>query len=171
MLYTRYWARPHKQRREGVYKPIPQAWRERLEELRRDGHTTMIKRGPKTFQATWKWKTGLLFPAERPTAKRKHLSTKSVESAIKRARSSLAPDAKNPDIAKTDRIEKIRSHSGKHRAVNDYKNAGIPTPAWQPVAEHKCRQTADAVYGKLNQAQAGQILRRSPVFQCRRSTA
>ena len=152
------WACPFKCRRKGEYKPIPRVWRGMLEELRRNGHSMTVTRRTKTFKATWRWRKGLLFPSEKQTAERKHIGTKAVEKAIRRAKGSLDPSDRDLNIPK------IRSHSGKHRAVNDFKTAMIPTPVWQPSAEIRCRRTADTVYGPMNTAQAAQLLDATPAF-------
>jgi len=116
----------------------------------RDDILTPWKR---VFKATWKWKKGLLFPAERPTAARKHLFVQTVEKAIRRA-----VDGSFISKDRSIDVKKIRSHSGKHRYVNDFKVAGVATAAWMPLAEIRHRRTAETVYGPIDIDQAGRML-------------
>ena len=100
-----------------------------LRRLRDKGLACKRKRGrgvlgKKAFEDVWKWpnsKDGLLFPSVRKDAKGSHRNKNTVCTAVRRLRKSFTvPKGSWLDV------NKIRTHSGRHRMVNDLKLAAVP---------------------------------------------
>ena len=81
-------------------------------------------RGSVSFRDTWSWPAdgeSLLFPAGRKDSKLQRRSKNTVCKAVQRLRKTFQlPKSAWVDVAK------IRSHTGRHRMVNDLKIAGVP---------------------------------------------
>lgn len=63
----------------------------------------------------------------------------------------------------------IRSHSGRHRMINDLKSNQVPEEAGMMYARIKDRKTW-AGYGKLTPTQCGDVLERNKSFKKTLST-
>lgn len=97
---------------------------------------------------SWSWpkkSKEFLFPS---TKDGKPLSKDVVAHAIGRARRTFSPPGGYMDVSK------IRSHSGRHRMINDLKAAGISTEVGMAHARIKHRKTYDS-YGIMSQEQIG----------------
>ena len=80
-------------------------------------------RGTKMVSDLWSWPAkpdDFLFPAERPDSKLPHRCKNSACKAVQRARACFQP-AKALFVE----TEKIRTHSGRHRMINDMKDAQV----------------------------------------------
>ncbi|CAE7031475.1 unnamed protein product [Symbiodinium sp. CCMP2592] len=115
-------------------------------------------RGVVAFFDTWKWPakdTDYLFPSHRSDAKTEHRSKDTVTKSIGRLRLTFAPPAEVFVEA-----EKIRSHSGRHRAINDMKNANISQHVAMKFARISDVRTFLG-YGELTDEQTGASLEKS----------
>eukprot|EP00969_Alexandrium_andersonii_P114936 5082994-Alexandrium_andersonii.AAC.1 len=70
----------------------------------------------RVYQDTWTWSESLLFKAERSDSKLEVRNKDSLGKALRRARANFGPYVDG---------HKTTSHSGRHRMVNDLKQAGI----------------------------------------------
>ena len=80
--------------------------------------------------------------------------------AIRRARASYTPPASCPDID----IGRIRSHSGRHRCINDLKAHDVA----REIGKRLARINDDKVwgdYGRVTSEQAGIALKRNGELQ------
>ena len=117
-------------------------------------------RGRLNYTDMWEWPArarDLLFPATRcdcNTVGRRR--TKDVVSkAIRRARKSYTPPASCPDVV----VHKIRSHSGRHRCVNDLKAHDVPREISKRFARISDNGTWER-YGRITPDQAGVVIAR-----------
>ena len=110
-------------------------------------------RGKKQFKDSWTWPSGnaFLFPNRAGTG---HIEKDCVCHAITKARKTFVPPANHAAMLEPRRI---RSHSGRHRMINDLKNNGIPCEAGMTYARIKDKKTYDR-YGKMDQEQSGKVL-------------
>jgi hypothetical protein len=110
-----------------------------------------------TFVDQWNWpKNGTyLFPSGRHGG---HLKKDSVCHSIVKARKSF-----ECDVADT---SKVRSHSGRHRMINDLKSAFIPPDAGMMFARIRDKKTW-ASYGQLSSAQCRDVLQKNKNLQNR----
>lgn len=113
-------------------------------------------RGRVTFQDCWKWPKGqgYLFPNRLNNG---HLTKDIACHAIVKARMSFTAPKGLSAMLDTSRI---RTHSGRHRMINDLKSSGVPTEAAMLYARIKDRKTFDK-YGQLDQEQSGKLLNRN----------
>ena len=68
------------------------------------------------------WQTGLLFPAAHADSKMSRQCKDTVSKAIIRARKAFTPPTHLTHLLD---IGKIRSHSGRHRSINDMKRSNV----------------------------------------------
>ncbi|CAK9017478.1 unnamed protein product [Durusdinium trenchii] len=141
---------------------------EKLNEWKENGGLTITRtrkcgsRGLVTFQDTWTWPTASLpdlFPAVRSDCKGKIMNKDTVSAAIRRARKTFVP----PNVGEV-KVANIRSHSGRHRAINDLKMHNVKTE----VGKRFARISSEAVwkgYGKLTVKQAADELRSNKKLQ------
>lgn len=119
-------------------------------------------RGVKKFQDEWKWPSPgsgqYLFPNQWGTGP---TSKYVVCHAIAKARKSFKPPKNQAAMLEPHRI---RSHSGRHRMINDMKTSGVATDAAMTYARIKHKKTFDK-YGKLDQEQSGKLLNQNKVLQ------
>ena len=97
-------------------------------------------------------KDGYLFPAIRSDCHTRYINKNTVCRAISRIRSSFEPPKNLFVQPKT-----IRSHSGRHRMVNDLKRCGVADGTAMHFARIVGRRTFLG-YGALDDTQAGQML-------------
>lgn len=93
-----------------------------------------------------------LFPAIRSDCHTRHINKNTVCRAISRIRSSF-----DPPKSLFVQPKSIRSHSGRHRMVNDMKRCGVPDGTAMHFARIVDRRTFLG-YGALDDTQAGQML-------------
>ena len=118
-------------------------------------------RGVEKVTDGWKWPSGsgdYLFPSVRNPniPKTKDL----VSHAITRARKSFQPTIKDGLV----HPETIRSHSGRHRMVNDLKNAGVSMEVGMAYARIRDKKTYSN-YGRLVEDQVGAALEGNAVLK------
>lgn len=90
-------------------------------------------RGKIHFQDVWKWPTegkNFLFPSDRADAWDSHRNKDTACKAVSRLRASF-----NPGAGQCLNTALIRTHSGRHRMINDCKSSGLP----DDVAMHFAR--------------------------------
>ena len=118
-------------------------------------------RGSVTFVDHWEWpKPGAyLFPSQRTSGR---VKKDAVCHSIVKARKSF-----DRDIDTT----KVRSHSGRHRMINDMKSSSIPPEAGMMFARIKDKKPW-ASYGQLSPSQCREVLQKNQCLQkkCRRCT-
>ena len=111
-------------------------------------------RGTKRIKDMWKWppkKQQYLFPNQWGTGPK----TKDVVAhAITKARKTFQPTKSQACVLETGRI---RSHSGRHRMINDLKASSVPPDAAMVFARIKHKKTFDN-YGRMDQEQSGKLL-------------
>ncbi|CAE7041219.1 unnamed protein product [Symbiodinium natans] len=114
-------------------------------------------RGIVPVEETWTWPAqGYLFPATRKDSKLKRRTKDSVAKQIAKLRKNIT----NATIKK----EKVRSHSARHRSINDMKAAGID----HEVGKQYARIRDDGVwagYGRLSAFQAGTAMHNNHALQ------
>ena len=128
-----------------------------LSSLKKNGVTRKRKvqcgaRGKQVIADTWKWPTtahGLLFPSPRNPSKPR--GKDSVCHLICKIRKSFVCTDKTLDI------KKVRSHSGRHRMVNDLKQSEASTDVAMGFARIRDKKTFDN-YGRLHDHQVGHAL-------------
>ena len=110
-------------------------------------------RGRVVFTDVWRWPKGndFLFPNRAGDG---HVQKDTVCHAIVKARKSFVAPINLATMLEPNRI---RSHSGRHRMINDLKNNGIPCEAGMTYARIKDKKTYDN-YGKMDQEQSGRVL-------------
>ena len=109
-------------------------------------------RGMQYVVDSWKWpKTsqGFLFPSDRSPGKPK--SKDSVCHRICKIRKTFRPKER------TFNTERVRSHSGRHRMVNDLKRSDATTEVAMTFARIRDKKTFDR-YGQLDDHQVGHCL-------------
>ena len=119
-------------------------------------------RGLQEWSDAWNWPEDpecFLFPAKRQDSKERRKSKDVVAKAIRRTRATF----RVPHIAEV-QPNRIRSHSGRHRCINDMKQHNVD----REVGKKFARITDDGVYekyGKLSAEQAGKKLRQNQELQ------
>jgi integrase len=109
----------------------------------------------------WKWPAkgrDPLFPRRRGKDDGQPLAAidkNTVAKAIIRARATFKPERKDVNPLQ------IRSHSARHRCVNDLKVAGVPKQMAMTYVLIKDEMTFDRIYGRPTMQQAGEVLRKS----------
>ena len=110
-------------------------------------------RGTVIWNDQWEWpQTGYLFPSKRLDAKLTHRVKDTICKRISVLRKSFKP----PQKLVVDQ-GKIRSHSGRHRMINDMKSAEVAEEVAMKFARIKDRRTFLG-YGELTDEQAGRTL-------------
>ena len=150
-------------RQPAVHKSMLSALMPLLKSLRSKGKSKKRSqkkgvRGMVAYFDTWKWPatdTDFLFPSHRSDAKTGHRTKDTVSKSICRLRQTFAPP-KDVFIE----AEKIRSHSGRHRAINDMKNANISQHVAMKFARI-CDVRTFLGYGELTDEQTGASLEKS----------
>ena len=118
--------------------------------------------GHKMVADNWNWPEepeDYLFPATRRDSTKKRRTKDTVARAIRIARQTFNV----PHIPEV-QPNRIRSHSGRHRCINDMKQHNVE----REVGKKFARITDDGVYekyGKLSAAQAGKKLRQNTELQ------
>ena len=117
-------------------------------------------RGVKKFQDEWRWPSSgqYLFPNQWGTGPK---TKDAVCHAISKARKSFKPPKNQAAMLEPHRI---RSHSGRHRMINDMKTSAVATDAAMTYARIKHKKTFDK-YGKLDQEQSGKLLNQNRVLK------
>ena len=119
-------------------------------------------RRPQAVDDSWNWPEepeDYLFPASRRDSKHSRRTKDTVARAIRKARQTF----KVPHIPEV-QPNRIRSHSGRHRCINDMKQHNVE----REVGKKFARITDDGVYekyGKLSAQQAGKKLRQNVELQ------
>ena len=127
-----------------------------LRRLRQKGRSRKKQRswgalGKRTFNDQWKWpKKGYLFPNSTGTGP---IKKDIVCHNICKARSSFEPPKGSVLLSK----KSVRSHSGRHRMINDLKSSGVATDAAMVFARIKHKRTFDR-YGRLDSDQSAKML-------------
>ena len=111
-------------------------------------------RRAESFKDTWKWPSGNGFLFPNRTGKG-HVTKDIVCHAIIKARKNFSPPK-----AQMLNPTRVRSHSGRHRMINDLKTSGVPSDAAMVFARIKHKKTFDK-YGQMDQEQSGQVLNRN----------
>ena len=112
-------------------------------------------RGLVRYTDAWVWpekKSGYLFPSDRQDARESHRTKDTACKAVSRLRQTFSPRCKDQPITK-----KIRTHSARHRMVNDLKAANIPDDVAMRMARIKDHRTYSK-YGQLSDQQVGKVL-------------
>ena len=115
-------------------------------------------RGVQSFSDTWLWPEepeDYIFPASRRDSKETRRSKDVVARAIRKARQTF----KVPHIPEV-QPGRIRSHSGRHRCINDMKHHNVD----REVGKKFARSADGGVYeryGKLSAQQAGKKLQQN----------
>lgn len=115
-------------------------------------------RGMQQVVDRWEWPKstgGLLFPS--PRSENKPKSKDSVCHLIAKIRKSFVGGAKMD-------LQKIRSHSGRHRMINDLKRSDASTDAAMAFARIRDKKTFDG-YGRLDDLQVGHSLDTNKKFK------
>jgi integrase len=119
-------------------------------------HRNTGLRGMQEVRDAWNWPEdpeGLLFPATRRDSRENRRTKDTVAKAIRKARATF----RVPHIPEV-LPHRIRSHSGRHRCINDMKQHNVE----REVGKKFARITDDGVYekyGKLSAQQAGKKLK------------
>ena len=119
-------------------------------------------RGTIIYQDRWAWpseENDYLFPSERSDSKEVHRCKDTVCKAIGRLRKTFQPP-KNHYV----HTHAIRSHSGRHRMVNDLRGAGVPDNIAMSFARI-CDKRTFAGYGQLTDEQTGISLEKNVSFK------
>ena len=143
----------------GEEMPIDTSALKLLQSLKKKGvkrkHTRNCgARGSVTFVDHWEWpKPGAyLFPSQRTSGR---VKKDAVCHSIVKARKSF-----DRDIDTT----KVRSHSGRHRMINDMKSSSIPPEAGMMFARIKDKKPW-ASYGQLSPSQCREVLQKNQCLQ------
>ena len=113
-----------------------------------------------TVKDHWTWPKGnkFLFPAPTKLGRK----TKDIVChVLTKARATFVPP-KNTSLVLD--VKTIRSHSGRHRAINDLKRSCVDPESAMVYARTAHRRTYDA-YGRMNQEQAAAALNGSKRLQ------
>ncbi len=119
-------------------------------------------RGVCSYIDRWKWlakDNDYLFPATRRDSKEVHQCKDTVWKTIARLRQNFLPP-KNHNV----HTDTIRSHSGRHRMVNDLKSSGIPDDVATSFARI-CDKRTFAGYGQLTNEQTGASLEKNKALK------
>ena len=146
-------------RAPAVRKPLLQAALPLLRKLQTSGKSTWRlrgfgARGKKRVREHWQWpkSDGYLFPNQ---AHNGPMSKDRACHAIARARTSFCPRRQGPGPLLS--TQSIRSHTGRHRMINDMKKCNISADAGMVFARIKHKRTYD-LYGRMDQVQTGKVL-------------
>ncbi|CAE7822103.1 unnamed protein product [Symbiodinium sp. CCMP2592] len=153
----------------GVRKSMLTALVPVLRNLRDHGKSRRRKqhkgaRGTVAFADNWAWPkddAGFLFPSTRSDSAELHRVKDSACKAVSRARQSFKPSKK--DFVQ---VEQIRTHSGRHRMINDLKQAEVPQEIAMKFARISDVRTFIG-YGELTDEQAGKNLQDNKTLQKR----
>ena len=144
-----------------VWKPILPVFMKKLKQLRDSGvsyrrSTACGARRVVTFVDTWQIpKSGLLFKSIRSDAKECHRTKDTISRAIARARSSFSVNGQ-PFHER----QRIRSHSARHRMIQDLKLSMVGEEAGMFFAAIRSKDVYRE-YGALAEDQCRKILRTS----------
>lgn len=112
-------------------------------------------RGTTTWTDHWRWPThGFLFPSDRVDSETVCRKKDTVCKAAARLRQSFAEPTEKT----------IRSHSGRHRMVNDLKTSGIPEEVGMLYSRIADRKTYQG-YGGVTNDQATSILKKNKALR------
>ena len=116
--------------------------------------------GSRTITDAWQFPKGkeFLFPNRKGSGP---MTKDIVCHNIVRARKTFRPSSSLAAMLDT---SKIRSHSARHRRINDFKSSGCSPEVAMVYARIKHKKTFDA-YGRLDQAQSGKALQQNKVLQ------
>jgi hypothetical protein len=103
-----------------------------------------------TYVDTWAWSDNFLFPSSRSDARSPKRCKDTVCKAISRIRKTFRAQDGTKDFASCS----IRSHSGRHRKINDLKYSGVVQETAAKYAFIDDMRTYEG-YGRLNYVQAG----------------
>ena len=141
-----------------MQKKILKALLPQFQRLYRDGVSVMRTqkagaRGEVTAPDRWQFKDDRLFPSTRCDAQEPHINKDSAVKAIVRARHTFQapPGCEAVDVAS------IRSHSGRHRFINDMKNASVDRRVGMTYGRIDEGPSYDG-YGAVTHSQAGHVL-------------
>ena len=112
-------------------------------------------RGFVSWMDVWTWPekpSGYLFPSHRLDAKETRRTKDTACKAVARLRKLFAPRCKEPPVTRT-----IRTHSARHRMINDLKISDIPDAISMRMARIKDHNTFTK-YGQLSDHQVGAAL-------------
>lgn len=110
---------------------------------------------------SWTWQDGWLFPADRTDSKLEHRNKDSVAKAICRIRLKFQPSEHLRHLVDTKRV---RSHSGRHHAINDMKMSGVRKDVGKKMARIRDDVVWD-MYGELSDLQVGTLLSDNVEFE------
>ena len=153
-------------RQKATLKPMLSALFPVLKKLRDQGKSRRRTkqqgvRGKVVFFDRWQWPEepcSFLFPSARSHSKEVHHSKDAVSKAICRSRLSFHVSGTFLEV------EKIRSHSGRHRMINDLKAAEISQDVAMKFARIGDVRTFQG-YGEVTPEQSAQALERSGRLQ------
>lgn len=147
-----------------VHKRMMTAYMAKLQSLRKHGKSRRRSRecgarGKRSFIDKWVWPKGssYLFPNRKGND---HIKKDVVCHNISKAKKTFSP----PASCRIQDVQLVRSHSARHRKINDLKNSGVAPDAGMTFARIKHKKTWD-LYGKLDQTQAGDALQRNKKLQ------
>ena len=109
-------------------------------------------RGKHTWVDQWSWPSGNRFLFPNRTGKAP-MSKDIVCHRVVAARQTFVA----PKGCMLEDVSNIRTHSARHRAINDYKTSGIAADVGMVYARIKHKRTYDC-YGRLDQQQCGTIM-------------
>ncbi|CAK9016090.1 unnamed protein product [Durusdinium trenchii] len=141
-----------------VHKKITSAYLPLLRRLRKEGKGRRRSKpwgalGKRNFTDKWEWPNGeeYLFPNRTGTSYTKKANV----------RKSFKPPA---GCSLGDDVRQVRSHSARHRKINDMKASSASPEEGMTFARIKRKKTYDR-YGKISQHQAGEALQRNKKLQ------
>ena len=134
---------------------LPQLQHLKMRGVKRTRKRKCGARGCESYVDQWKWSKGeeYLFPSQRTG---KHMKKDAVCHSIARVRKSFHCDI--------DDTSSVRSHSGRHRMINDLKASSIPPDAGMMFARIKDKKTW-AGYGQLTPSQCSTVLQKNKDLQ------
>ena len=147
-----------------VHKKIMSAYLPLLRRLRQEGKSRRRNKswgalGKRVFTDKWEWPCGQKYLFPNRTGKG-HRTKDIVCHTIAKVRKSFRPPAGcslgDPSL--------VRSHSARHRKINDMKASGASPEEGMTFARIKHKKTYDR-YGKISQHQAGEALQRNKRLQ------
>ncbi|CAE6950431.1 unnamed protein product [Symbiodinium sp. CCMP2592] len=145
-----------------MLKPLSRAAVLFLEKLKAEGGRKISRtrmwgsRGLVTFMDCWKFPLegeGHLFPASRKDCATPHRNKDAMAKAIRTARKSFVP----PPEAGAIQVSKIRSHSARHRCINDLKQSGTATSTAMRFSRIRSCQVFNG-YGQQSEDQIAEAL-------------
>ena len=137
----------------GAFLPFLKSLRDNAKSRKRSRN--MGVRGQVSFRDCWTWPENdddFLFPANRADAKDSHRVKDTACKAVARLRKTFKP----PKSAFVE-AEKIRTHSGRHRMINDLKESNISQQVAMKFARISDVRTFLG-YGELTEEQVGRAL-------------